>query len=370
MLLAVALMPVIAGHWFHRNRNKAIVSLVLGLPTVIYVIAAFGRTGADSVARTVEEYASFILLLVALYTISGGIYLTGNLIATPRHNLAFLAAGALLANLIGTMGASMLLIRPLLRANSERTHARHTLVFFIFAVSNIGGMLTPLGDPPLFLGFLRGVPFAWTLRLWPQWLTGLGLVLLIYLVLEWYLYRREPEEALRCDTCDYVPMRMKGGLNFVFLALVIVTVLLSDVLTRAGASIRFPFVTEISLAVLTVASLKFGSARRAQRELLHLVPHRRGGRRLRGHLRHHDPGSRPARGARERHRVVAAVAVLLVHGLVVGLPGQRAHVPVLHIHGAGAGGRGHGGRADQHRPAARGRVLGRRRSWRPSPAAP
>ena len=111
-------------------------------------------------ASTAEEYVSFIILLLALFTISGGIYLTGNLVATPRTNLTFLVLGAVLASFVGTMGASMLLIRPLLRANSERTHTRHTVVFFIFAVSNIGGMLTPLGDPPLFLGFLRGVPFA------------------------------------------------------------------------------------------------------------------------------------------------------------------------------------------------------------------
>ena len=259
MLLAVALLPLIAGRWFHRNRNKGVVALVLGLPTVVYMMLAFGGEGATSVGRATEEYASFILLLLALYTISGGIYLTGNLVAKPLTNLAFLAAGAVLANLIGTMGASMLLIRPVLRANSERTHARHTLVFFIFAVSNIGGMLTPLGDPPLFLGFLRGVPFAWTLHLWPQWLLALGLVLAIYLVMEWRLYRKEPKEALRCDACDYVPMRMKGGLNIVFLGLVIVTVLLSDLLTQAGTSIRFPFLIEISLIVLTVASLKFGS---------------------------------------------------------------------------------------------------------------
>ena len=132
-------------------------------------------------------------------------------------------------------------------------------MFFIFAVSNIGGMLTPLGDPPLFLGFLRGVPFAWTFSLWPQWLTGLGLVLAIYMALEWRLYRKEPKEALHCDTCDYVPMRLKGGLNLVFLALVIVTILLSDVLMRAGAAIRFPFLVDVCLALLTLASLTLGS---------------------------------------------------------------------------------------------------------------
>jgi Na+/H+ antiporter NhaD/arsenite permease-like protein len=258
MLLAVAILPLAAGSWFHRNRNKALVALVLGLPTVIYVMSRFGHPGLDLTAETAEEYVSFIVLLFALYTISGGIYLTGNLVATPRTNLAFLAIGAVLANLIGTMGASMVLIRPLLRANSERTHARHTMVFFIFAVSNIGGMLTPLGDPPLFLGFLRGVPFAWTLELWPQWLLAVGLVLAAYLAVELYFYRREPAQACRADLEDYVPMRLKGAVNIVLLALVTAVVLLSDPLLKVGEFIHFPFVREVILVILVAISLTLG----------------------------------------------------------------------------------------------------------------
>jgi Na+/H+ antiporter NhaD/arsenite permease-like protein len=255
MLLAVAILPLVAGSWFHRNRNKVLVALVLGLPTVVYVISRFGHLGLELTAETAEEYVAFIILLFALYTISGGIYLTGNLVATPRTNLAFLATGAVLANLIGTMGASMVLIRPLLRANSERTHARHTVVFFIFAVSNIGGMLTPLGDPPLFLGFLRGVPFAWTLKLWPQWLLGVGLVLVAYLAIELYHYRKEPPQARRVDLEDYVPMRLKGAVNILLLALVMVAILFSDSLLRVGGIIHFPFVREVILVILVVVSL-------------------------------------------------------------------------------------------------------------------
>ena len=187
MLLAVAILPLAAGRWFEHNRNKAIVAAVLGVPTIVYLIAAFGHLGLERAAQTGEEYISFILLLFALFTISGGIYLTGNLVATPRTNLTFLAVGAILASFIGTMGASMVLIRPLLRANSERRYSRHTIVFFIFAVSNIGGLLTPLGDPPLFLGFLRGVPFGWTFGLWREWLLGVGLVLCVYMAVEYLL---------------------------------------------------------------------------------------------------------------------------------------------------------------------------------------
>ncbi len=195
MLIAIAVLPLVAEKWFHSNRNKGIVAAVLGVPTLIYLFAEFGSLGLHEAASTAEEYVSFIVLLLALFTISGGVYLTGNLVATPRTNLTFLLLGGLLASLVGTMGASMLLIRPLLRANSERTHTRHTVIFFIFTVSNIGGMLTPLGDPPLFLGFLRGVPFSWPLRLWPQWLLSLGLTLVLYMVIEIRQHRREPAVA-------------------------------------------------------------------------------------------------------------------------------------------------------------------------------
>ncbi len=261
MLLAVAILPLVAGSWFHRNRNKALVALVLGLPTVVYVISRFGHPGLELTAETAEEYVAFIVLLFALYTISGGIYLAGNLVATPRTNLAFLATGAILASFIGTMGASMVLIRPLLRANSERTHARHTVVFFIFAVSNIGGMLTPLGDPPLFLGFLRGVPFVWTLKLWPQWLLGVVLVLAAYLALELYYYRKEPSQARRSDLEDYVPMRLKGAIDILLLALVIAVILFSDQWLRVGEIIHFPFVREVILVILVVVSVTLGPRR-------------------------------------------------------------------------------------------------------------
>ena len=258
MLLAVAVMPLACGCWFEHNRNKAIVAFVLGVPTVVYLVARYGHLGLENAAHTAEEYVSFILLLFTLFTISGGIYLTGNLVATPRHNLAFLVVGAALASFIGTMGASMVLIRPLLRANSERAHSKHTVIFFIFAVSNVGGLLTPLGDPPLFLGFLRGVPFTWTFRLWLEWLVVVALVLVAYMAFEFYYYRKEPAPARRMDLADYVPMRIKGSINIVFLVLVIVTTLFSVPLGRASEAIHFPFIREVIYIVLAVLSLRLG----------------------------------------------------------------------------------------------------------------
>jgi Na+/H+ antiporter NhaD/arsenite permease-like protein len=258
MLLAIAILPLVVCRWFESNKNKGIVAFVLGAPTVVFLISRYGHTGLHQTASTAEEYVSFLVLLFALFTISGGIYLTGNLIARPRTNLTFLVVGAILASFIGTMGASMVLIRPLLRANSERTHSRHTVIFFIFTVSNVGGLLTPLGDPPLFLGFLRGVPFSWTFRLWAEWLVAVALVLAVYMVLEIRYYAKEPAAALKMDMADYVPMRLKGSINLLGLALVIVTVLLSSPLARLGEDIHFPFVREVILVLLAVLSLKLG----------------------------------------------------------------------------------------------------------------
>ncbi|MBN1631429.1 MAG: sodium:proton antiporter [Thermoleophilia bacterium] len=258
MLLAVAIMPLACGCWFEHNRNKAIVAIVLGVPTVIYLVSAYGHLGLENAATTAEEYVSFIILLFALFTISGGIYLTGNLVATPRVNLTFLVIGAVLASFIGTMGASMVLIRPLLRANSERIHQKHTVIFFIFAVSNVGGLLTPLGDPPLFLGFLRGVPFTWTLHLYLEWMVAVALVLIAYAAFELYMYRKETPRARYLDAADYVPMRIKGAINVLFLALVIVAVLFSGALADFGHAIHFPFVREVVLVILAILSLKLG----------------------------------------------------------------------------------------------------------------
>ncbi len=174
--------------------------------------------------ETGEEYLSFIILLGGLYAIAGGIRLWGDLEATPLTNTAFLALGALLASFVGTTGASMLLIRPLLQTNSERARVTHTVIFFIFLVSNIGGLLTPLGDPPLFLGYLEGVPFAWTFRLWLPWLCTTSALLLTYFVWDSIQHTREPLAALRRDRRRIEPLRLQGGVNMLWLAGVVLAV--------------------------------------------------------------------------------------------------------------------------------------------------
>jgi Na+/H+ antiporter NhaD/arsenite permease-like protein len=222
MLLAIAILPLRVPHWWEPNRNKLLVALVLGAPIlVMYLVRDPG-----ALVHTAHDYVSFIVLLAGLYVISGGILLRGDLEATPLVNTGFLAVGAAMASFVGTTGASMLLIRPLLQTNRERTHVRHTVIFFIFLVSNIGGMLTPLGDPPLFLGYLQGVPFAWTFSLWRPWLLMNLVLLALYFVWDTRAYTDEPLAAIRRDRAQLEPLRVRGGLNVLPLAGVVVAVAL------------------------------------------------------------------------------------------------------------------------------------------------
>jgi Na+/H+ antiporter NhaD/arsenite permease-like protein len=228
LLLAIAVLPLAAEHWWHHNQNKALVALGLAIPVAIYLLASFGEAGRHDLQHKLQEYVSFILLLGALYVISGGIYVKGSLSGTPVANTGLLALGALLASIIGTTGASVLLIRPLLRANRTRRARAHIVVFFIFVVSNCGGLLTPLGDPPLFLGFLKGVPFFWTMEhLWCEWLAvNLALLALFHIYDELVFDREERarhgsqlEEALKHE-----PLGITGLFNFVLLAGIVATI--------------------------------------------------------------------------------------------------------------------------------------------------
>jgi Na+/H+ antiporter NhaD/arsenite permease-like protein len=259
MVLSLAVLPLTVPGWFHRDRNKALVAIAWSLPVLVLLEFVRRETGQHALLETAEEYVAFVVLLGSLFTISGGMYLTGNLLGTPRTNVAFLAVGAVLANFIGTTGAACLLIRPVLRANSERTYVRHTVVFTIMVVANVGGLLTPLGDPPLFLGFLGGVDFFWTLRLLPQWALAVGLTLAIYYFIDRRFYARETPVAREEDVEDYVPLGMAGKINVLFLAGVIGAVLLSEPLHEIGAAIHFPFLRELIMVAMAVLSLKVGA---------------------------------------------------------------------------------------------------------------
>jgi Na+/H+ antiporter NhaD/arsenite permease-like protein len=231
LLLAIAILPLAAGHFWHSNARKLLVTALIALPTAGYLYLHQLNTGEDAVhelLHAVQEYASFMLLLGSLFTVSGGILLRGDVLPRPAVNTGFLALGALLANLIGTTGASMLLIRPLLRINRHRRNVKHLPIFFIFIVSNVGGLLTPLGDPPLFLGFLHQVPFTWTLGLWPQWLFVNGILLLLFYCGDTVAFRREAPEGRSAELLGQDVLHLNGKLNFLFLGGIVAAVLLQS----------------------------------------------------------------------------------------------------------------------------------------------
>ena len=234
ILLSIALFPLLAAHAWHRHYPK--VALAWGLLLMVPFVWVYGHTAVHEILHTlIADYLPFIILLSALFTIGGGIFVRGALRGTPWVNAGILLAGTLLASWVGTTGAAMVLIRPLLRANAHRKHQAHTVVFFIFLVANIGGALTPLGDPPLFLGFLRGVPFFWTLRLAPEMLLVAALVLAIYVVWDTWLWKKETPEVRLHHLHVHAKhgwqerLRIEGAHNIVFLAGVLAAVILSGV---------------------------------------------------------------------------------------------------------------------------------------------
>lgn len=245
LLLCIAVLPLIdvAEQWWEENRNRLFVSLFLSLLVIAYywffhpgVIDHSSHsprllTGFRAVCQVLDhallsEYIPFIVMLFSLYVISGGIHLRGDLPAHPLTNTIFLAVGTAIASFIGTTGAAMLLIRPLLRTNRERIYVKHTVIFFIFLVCNIGGCLLPIGDPPLFLGYLRGVPFLWTFCLWPQWLAVSIILLMVYYLWDTLAYRAERRSDIKQDEIQVQKISLRGGINFLWLLGVVMSVAL------------------------------------------------------------------------------------------------------------------------------------------------
>lgn len=231
LLLCIAVLPMVAGHFWESNRNKLLVALGWSVPVLAWfgwmmAGSELGESAWTTLEHAMLEYLSFIVLLGSLFAISGGIFLKGDLRAAPAVNTAFLAFGAVLANLVGTTGASMLLIRPVLRTNSQREFVGHIPVFFIFLVSNVGGALTPIGDPPLFLGFLRGVSFFWPLaNLWGPWLVAVSVLLALFFAMDTHFYRKEKADALHLDQARVERLSIQGAWNFALLLGVVLAVL-------------------------------------------------------------------------------------------------------------------------------------------------
>lgn len=226
MLLSIALFPLVApGFWHHHfGKISAFWALVLAVP---FVAVYRGVAVYEIIHIILADYVPFIILLWSLYTVSGGILLRGTLQGTPSVNLILLLIGTALASWMGTTGAAMLLIRPFLRANRNRKNRTFMVVFFIFLVANVGGSLTPLGDPPLFLGFLQGVSFFWTFNIAPHMLVVVAILLAIYFVLDTYYYRKEGAPVV--DDGVKEPLKLEGLYNFLFLGGVVGSVLISGI---------------------------------------------------------------------------------------------------------------------------------------------
>ena len=228
ILLSIGLFPLFAPHFWHHHYQKVALGWAL-LLAVPFLLAHGSAAFHEIVHIYLLDYVPFIILLGSLYIVAGGILVRGTLVGTPWVNAVIILVGTGLASIIGTTGASMLLIRPLLRANEHRTRKVHTVVFFIFLVSNIGGSLTPLGDPPLFLGFLHSVPFFWTLQnLWPAFLLAVAILIVIYLLLDWLFYLRDAAKLkLQTNVDERVPLSLQGKGNLLLLAGILGGVLLS-----------------------------------------------------------------------------------------------------------------------------------------------
>lgn len=227
LLLSIAFLPLLAPDFWHHHFGKVAAAWALAFLLPFAVFHGVAAAGLAFMHALVEEYVPFVLLLAALFAVSGGIHIRGNMHGSPGMNTAILATGAVLASVMGTTGASMLLIRPLIRANDNRLHKAHVVVFFIFIVSNAGGSLTPLGDPPLFLGFLRGVDFFWTVaHLLPETCFLVGSLLAIFWVIDRWFYRREG--VLPADpTPDSPRIAFEGARNFWLLGGIVALVLMS-----------------------------------------------------------------------------------------------------------------------------------------------
>lgn len=257
MLLMIALGPLFFEEWWEKNRNKLITSLLLGVPTAIYLLS---KGLSDALThQLVFDYIPFIILLGALFVITGGIHLSGDIQAKPSINTLFMAIGGVLASFMGTTGAAMLLIRPIIKTNSQRKFKVHTVLFFIAIVANCGGLLTPLGDPPLFLLYLRGADFTWFMHMIPEWATANIILLGLYFIFDSYYYKKEPKENILSDKEEVEPIRLTGNINFLFLLGVVLSVafLNQQYIAAIETTPAFSFIREIAILSMVGLSLYF-----------------------------------------------------------------------------------------------------------------
>jgi Na+/H+ antiporter NhaD/arsenite permease-like protein len=231
LVLGIAALPMVVPNLWGKLSFQAAVSAACAAPIVVFLLQG-GHS--DHLVQSATSYASFIATIGALYVVTSGIFVSGDIEATPRTNVTLILGGAVLASVIGTTGASVLLLRPLLRTNKQREYRGHLVPFFILLVSNAGGLLTPLGDPPLLLGYLEGVPFLWTLRLFPWWALYVVVIGVALYVIERRAYANEPAEAKARDRAEIVPLALHGKFNVALLAGIVGAVLLPSPLREAA----------------------------------------------------------------------------------------------------------------------------------------
>ncbi len=257
MLLSIAIFPLFWNHFWEKNKNKLIVAVILSIPIVIYLVAA--GLGEKFFETIIFDYLPFIILLSSLFTITGGIFLSGDIEATPKVNTIFLSIGAVISSFTGTTGAAMLLIRPIIQTNKERKFKVHTILFFIAIVANCGGLLTPLGDPPLFMMYLRGAHFSWFFKLFPEWLITNLLLLIIYYFVDTYYHKKETPQAIAADKTTIRPIRIQGKLNFIWLAGVVLAVAFinEQYFSFIGTNHFYKFIREGVIVAMAILSLLF-----------------------------------------------------------------------------------------------------------------
>lgn len=271
MLLSIAVLPLVAEKFWENNKNKLIVSVILSIPVIFYLI--LNQLSEHIIHTMFFDYVPFLILLGSLFIITGGIHISGNLVAKPLTNTIFLGIGAILASFMGTTGAAMLLIRPLINTNKERKNKSHIILFFIAIVANCGGLLTPLGDPPLFMMYLRGASFFWFFKLFPEWFLANFILLTIFYFVDKHYYKQESEISISNDIKHEKNISITGKINFVFLAGVVLSIAFINpaYFPIMHENHWYTYLREIFLVLFSLLSLKY--TKKTVRNLNHFSWH-------------------------------------------------------------------------------------------------
>lgn len=270
MLLCIAIFPLVKGEWWESHKQYAVIFWSLAFLIPFAIAYGMGTAGEQLLEVVVGDYITFIVLLFGLFCVAGNITIEGDLVGGPKVNCILLLIGTLLSSWIGTTGASMVMIRPLIRANKWRSRKVHIVIFFIFLVSNIGGCLTPVGDPPLLMGFMRGVPFFWSLKLLPIMLVNVALLLILFFIMDKRAYNKDVADGLKPEVNEKkTKIKVVGGHNIIFLIAIVGAVILSGVLpgldmfkTAEGVKglhifgeVTFSFPAMIEIAIILLCAL-------------------------------------------------------------------------------------------------------------------